>query len=142
MGKYKELSLLQYAAIKASHNKFFLAESLNEFRISRGMTDDELAKFLGCNPALLSKIALCRRPDPDSSEFRGDIERIATTFSVLPIRLVQVIREVDTLKALAEIKPIKEKAPEGLLAVARDDEDKKADDKESKGSSDEGEDAE
>lgn len=129
-------SLLQYAAKKAVHSRFFLAESLNEFRVGRGMTEDELARFLGCNPMHLSKLALCRRPDPNSSKFRDDIEQIATAFSILPIRLVQVIREVDTLKALSEAKTSKEKAPEGLLAVARDVEEKEANDKESKESSD------
>jgi transcriptional regulator with XRE-family HTH domain len=124
----KDLSLLQYAAKRAVRSRFFLAESLKEFRINRGMTEDDLGAFLGCSPVLLTKLALCRRPDPESPKFRNDIERIATAFNMQPIRLVQVIREVDSLKALTEAKPINEEAPEGLLAVARDIEDKEADD--------------
>jgi len=137
----KDLSLLQYAAKRAVQSRFFLAESLKEFRINRGMTEDDLAKFLGCSPMLLPKLALCRRPDSDSSKFRVDIERIATAFNMQPIRLVQVIREVDSLEALTEVKPIIEEAPEGLLAVARDVEGKEADDTETKEFSDEEEDA-
>jgi hypothetical protein len=137
----KDLSLLQYAAKRAINSRFFLAESLKEFRINRGMTEDELAAFLGCRSELLPKLALCRRPDPESSRFRVDIERIATAFNIQPIHLVQVIREVDSMKALTEAKPI-QAAPEGLLAVARDLEDKEAGSTEPKEPSEKEEDAE
>jgi len=115
--------LLRYAARKAAQNRFFLAEYLNEFNIIRGMTEEELAQFLGCSLGLLPKLALCRRPDPDSPRFRSDVERIATAFDIQPGRLVQLIREVDTLKALADARAKRQEVPDGLLAVARDDED-------------------
>lgn len=123
MERNETSSLLRYAARKAARNRFFLSEYLAEFRTDRGMTEDELARFLGCRSGLLSKLALCRRPDPESPKFRSDVEQIAAAFDMQPGRLVQLIREVDTLKALAEARPMKQEAPNGLLAVARDDED-------------------
>lgn len=141
MKNNNDLSLLQYAAKRAVQSRFFLAESLKEFCINRGMTEDDLAGFLGCSLELLPKLALCRRPDSDSPKFRVDIERIATAFNMQPIRLVQVIREVDSLKVLTEAKPINEEAPEGLLAVARDLEGKETDGTEPKDPSEEEENA-
>jgi hypothetical protein len=123
MESNKTSSLLRYAARRAAQNRFFLAEYLTEFRIFRGIAEDELARFLGCSPGLLPKLALCRRPDSESPRFRSDVERIAVAFDMQPSRLVQLIREVDTLKALAEAKPMKQEALDGLLAVARDAED-------------------
>ena len=120
-------SLLRYAAKRVAQNTFFLAEYLTEFRIVRSMTEDELSRFLGCSPRILSKLALCRRPDPESPRFRSDVERIALAFDMQPGRLVQLIREVDALKALAKARPMKQVAPEGLLAVARDVKDNEPD---------------
>ena len=89
MESNKTSSLLRYAARRAAQNHFFLAEYLSEFNIIRGMTEDELAQFLGCGPRLLPKLALCRRPDPESSKFRSDVERIAISFDIQPGRLLQ-----------------------------------------------------
>lgn len=122
MDNNKTQSLLRYAARKAAKNQFFLAEHLTEFRGIRGMTDDDLARFLGCTPEMLPKLALCRRPDTESPSFRSDVEQIATAFAIQPVRLVQLIREVDTLKTLSEVSLTNQKVPDGLLAVARDDE--------------------
>jgi len=112
--------LLQHAARRAAHDCFFFSESLVEFRNIRGMAEDQLVQFLGCSPGVLSKLALCRRPDPESPKFRSDVERIAAVFNMQPGSLVQLIREVDTMKALAKASPAKQEVPEGLLAVARD----------------------
>jgi hypothetical protein len=115
--------LLRYAAKRIAHNRFFLARYLNEFRASRGITEGELARFLGCSPVLLPKLALCRRPDPDSPGFRADVERIAAAFDMPPGHLVRLIREVDALEALKDTGTKKQGVPDGLLAAARDDED-------------------
>ncbi len=113
-------SLLQYAARRAAQDRFFFSEYLIEFRNVRGMAEDQLVQFLGCSPGVLSKLALCRRPDPESPKFRSDVERIAAVFNIRPGPLVRLIREVDTMKALAKASPAKQEVPEGLLAAARD----------------------
>jgi hypothetical protein len=115
--------LLQHAAKKVAQNRFFLAGYLNEFKIIRGITEEELAQFLGCSPGLLPKLALCRRPDPVSPRFRADVERIAVAFDIRPEHLARLMREVDALTALKDTRPKKQEVPDGLLAAARDDED-------------------
>lgn len=113
-------SLLQYAARRAAQDHFFFSEYLIEFRNVRGMAEDQLVQFLGCSPGVLSKLALCRHPDPESPKFRSDVERIAAVFNMQPGPLVQLIREVDTMKVLAKLSLAKQEVPEGLLAAARD----------------------
>ena len=120
MESKSNLFLLQHAARRAVHDCFFFSESLVEFRNVRGMAEDQLAEFLGCSPSVLLKLALCRRPDPESPKFRSDMERIASVFKIRPERLVQLVREVDTMKALTKVSQAKQGVPEGLLATARD----------------------
>jgi len=123
MESNETFSLLQHAARKAAQYHFFLSEYLTEFSIINQMAEDELAQFLNCSPAILPKLALCRRPDSDSPKFRLEVERIATAFEIQPDRLARLIREVDILKAIADIRTKRQELPDGLLAVARDDED-------------------
>ncbi|MBI4336486.1 MAG: hypothetical protein HY683_01455 [Chloroflexi bacterium] len=94
---------------------------MDRFRAHRGMDETDLAHFLGCVPKLLSKVALCRRPDPGSPTFRADIHRIADAFGLQADRLVQLIREVDVLETLEDAAPTAEQAESrGLLLAARD----------------------
>jgi hypothetical protein len=141
MESKNDLFLLQLASRKAAKNRFFLAENLSDFCSYRRMGEDELAKFLGCSSSVLPKLSLCRRPDPESSRFRSDIEQIASVFGIKSIQLAQLIREVEAIKALEKIKPVKQEASEGFLAVARDTEDTKPDEKEVPLSSEDKEDA-
>lgn len=127
MESYRNSSLLQYAARRAAQDRFFFSEYLIEFRIARGIAEDELAQLLGCSPDILPKLSLCRRPDSESPRFRTDVERIAVSFNIQPRCLLQIIREVETLRALVKASPMKQQVPEGLLATARDLEDNESD---------------
>jgi hypothetical protein len=90
------------------------------------MNETELAGFLGCPQSLLSKLALCRRPDPNSERFQMDIKRIAEAFSLEPARLFQLVREVDALRALKQARrTIEQERTEGFLMAARDQEPEK-----------------
>jgi hypothetical protein len=117
----KSTDLLRYAARRASQYPFFLAADMDHFRSHLGMEETDLARFLGCLPDFLPKLALCRRPDPDSPQFRSDIQRIAGAFGLQTDRLVQLIREVDVLESLGKAAhTIEEAEARGLLLAARD----------------------
>ncbi len=123
MGKDKGADLLRHAAVRASKNMFFLAADLSEFQKYRRMNETQLAGFLGCPEGLLSKLALCRRPDPGSERFQMDIKRIAEAFSFGPTRLFQLMREVDALRAFKQARRgIEQEGTDGLLIAARDQE--------------------
>ena len=121
MSEKTPIDLLKHAAKRASTHPFFFAGYLDRFRLHRGMQEDDLADFLGCSVELLPKIALCRQPDPEDSNFHSDVHKIADAFGVHVDRLVQLIREVDSLKAIGGAASFLEQITlQGLMMAARD----------------------
>ena len=119
----KIADMLRHAALRASNNPFFIAGDIERFRTRREMQESDLAGYLGCEPEILHKLGLCRRPDPDSSTFHSDVHRIADAFGVSSNILIQLIREADSLNVLGTDVPVAKPNPlEGLLMAARDKE--------------------
>lgn len=121
MGLKKLNELLCHAAKRATRQPFFLGAALEDFCAHRGMGETALIRFLECPPECLPKLALCRRPNPDLSTFCSDVHRIANAFGLQADRLVQILREVDTLKALGQTAPeTGQEESKGVLLAARD----------------------
>ena len=109
--------LLRIAAERAAGRPFFLAAVLREFQELRGMDDEHLADELGCDPADLPRLGLCRCPDRATDRFRADVERIAARFGLAPLPLARAIRAVDAARKIREAAP----SPDaGRLLAARD----------------------
>lgn len=107
--------LLRRAAERASERPFFLAAPLLAYARAEHLDDAGLAARLGCDPARLPTLLLCRRPTGEGAMFRADVEAIAERFGLRAVQLAQILRRADALVALAGA------APEGgLLAAARD----------------------
>ena len=91
------------------------------FRTRRNMQESDLARFLNCEPELLPRLGLCRRPDPDSPAFRTDITKIEKALGIQADRLIQIIREMDALDVFGRGSPeSEERIGRGLLMAARD----------------------
>jgi hypothetical protein len=116
-GKH-DRELLAHASLRAASRRFFLASALAEFQALRGMTDDQLATFLGCVPEVLPELRLCRRPEPTTSTFRADVEEVAAYASATSEQLVRLLREVDSAAALRRAPAAA--ADRGALLAARD----------------------
>ena len=110
--------LLARASLRAAGRPFFMASALAGFKALRGMTDEQLATFLGCAPGALAELGLCRRPDPALSTFRADVEGVAAHVGAASERLARLLREVDSVAALrrAPSAPV----DRGALLAARD----------------------
>ena len=109
--------LLRRAAERASQDPFYLASSLLAYAGAEGLDDAGLAADLGCDPASLPALLLCRRPMGDAPMFRADVQAIAERFGLDPLRLVRLLRHADALVAAANTPP----GQTGhLLAAARD----------------------
>jgi hypothetical protein len=115
-----------WVAKRASNRKIFLASALGEFADQRGLSPERLADFLGCNPDRLAKLALCRRPNPNSADFISDIENIASHNQIDPFQLRQLLEVVnstateETWSQLASQPPpwgLPEHEPVGPLAA-------------------------
>ena len=93
--------LLRRAAQRAGQQPFFLAWSLLAYARAEGLDDDGLAAALGCDPASLPALLLCRRPEGEGTMFRADVEAIAGRFGLDAARLARLIRTADTVVAWA-----------------------------------------
>lgn len=110
-------AMLRRAAEQASRRPFYLASSLRAYALAERLDDDGLADRLGCDPARVPALMLCRRPTGEGPVFRADVEAIAERFGLDPARLARLLRRADSLVALAG-PPAGQ--PGELLAAARD----------------------
>ena len=81
------------------------------------MNDQQLAETLGCPPANLPLLGLCREPRRQSPRFAADIQAIAAYCGANAGRLAHLVRVVDTTRTLASHAG---ERTEGFLAAARD----------------------
>jgi len=109
-------NLLRRAAQRAATNGFFLGSLLIPLAVVESLSDDALAARLGCDPANVPAILLCRRPSSEPSAFRADVQRIAERFGADPLLLAEAIRLGQALEALAPSGA----EEQGRLLAARD----------------------
>lgn len=109
--------LLRRAAERASERTFYLASSLLAYARAERLDQDALATRLGCDPASVPALLLCRRPRGEAPMFRADVEAIARRFGLEPAKLARIVRAADALVALSGAAPAQ---GSGLLAAARD----------------------
>lgn len=114
MNDYKPT--LARLAQSARERPTLLAGLLFAYQEQEELDEQGLAAFLGCDDAVLPKLALCRRPRKQTSAFREDIERIAQYADANPLSLVKLIRAVETRAALQHAADV----PSPLLLAARD----------------------
>lgn len=106
---------LERLAQLAQRRPNLLAGALMLYKEQEGLDDEQLAALLGCEPAALSRLALCERPRP-APHFREDVERIATYIHADLMQLAMLIRAAESREALS--KRLGETSP--ALLAARD----------------------
>lgn len=109
---------LRCFARRASTDAFFLGRALAEFQVLHRIDDPKLAELLQCTIEALNRLALCRRPNDQTPEFREEVQRIAMFATCNAERLVQLLREVAAVASLREER--NEASSQGLLMAARD----------------------
>lgn len=114
---------LDHLARRVGRDPFFLASALAAYAHSERLDDHGLARVLGCPPATLTPLRLCRRPRPEPAAFRADVERIAGHFGLDPAALAQLVRRADALAGLRDTAVGVGRDDAGLLAAARDRDD-------------------
>ena len=93
----------------------FLASALAIYARAENLGDEDLAKRLGCEPAQLAAIRLCRMPRDARPYFQRDIERIAAEFHIDALVLATAVRLANSL---VKLDPEQDSA--GSLIAARD----------------------
>ncbi len=92
--------LLARAATRAERRAFFIASALEDYRKMEGLDEAQLADYLHCTSSDLARLALCRRPKPESPKFKDEVRAIARHTGIDAGRLMKLLRHVDALGAL------------------------------------------
>jgi hypothetical protein len=81
---------LDWLARRVAAEPFLLAFRLAAHQAGRSLTDAELAADLGCIPADLTMVPLCRAPR-EGAEGVQDVRRVAQRFGCDPARLAAAL---------------------------------------------------
>jgi hypothetical protein len=98
-------------------NPDFVAYVLARYQEKEGISDGSLPWVLGTLPALVSRLALCRKPDANAANFATSVREIADYTLVDESLLAGIIRQVSSLEALSK------SSEHEFLAAARDRDD-------------------
>ena len=83
----QQTPLLRFSIRRAmGYPQAFLTAALAE------LTDDALAVQLGCEPTVVWRLRLCRRPGPD--QWDADVARMAAAIGCDPARLATLLRSL------------------------------------------------
>jgi hypothetical protein len=102
-------------ARRVEDDPFFLASALAAYARAQEWSEEQLAARLGCTPAQLTAVRLCRKPRGSAKEFQQDVQRIAERFQIDSMVIVEAVRLADALHAL---RPMPQES--GFLIAARD----------------------
>ena len=107
---------LDFAARKAAQDPFFLGSAFKTWQAGEQKDEAAVAVYLGIAPELLSRLALCRRPNSrNPADFGREVSRIAEHFGIAPAALANLLRRADAFEA----QTATQKQP-GYLMAARD----------------------
>jgi hypothetical protein len=110
--------LLRLAVGRAEEDPFFVGFALRIYRAAEELDDAGLAERLGCAPADLPSLALCRRPTPTATSYRHDVDRIAVWAHTDADRLANVLRFAEGVEAMRRMR--RPAGADGVLMAARD----------------------
>jgi hypothetical protein len=108
---------MHHAAARAAAREAFVASALAEYQALNGLDQRDLAAWLGIDPAKLTRLALCLRPEGTGMQFRKGIRQIVAATGVDGDRLAALLREVEGVRAL---RGMPGGAAPGMLMAARD----------------------
>jgi hypothetical protein len=107
-------SALQLLGEKLRQNPDFMAFVLGQFCTQEGVPLTELPSVLEIRPEMVTRLALCRKPDPEAVDFAERVREIAYYTLADEAVLANVIRRVSSIQSLRSAKE------EAFLAAARD----------------------
>jgi hypothetical protein len=123
----KELNLLRGLASRLQNNPAYMAHVLAMYKSQEGFDDEDLANYLNCFPEFVVRLALCKRPNADASDFAEKVRSLSDFTLIDEAILAHVIRQVDSLAELANNPAMAEESTtaalnqfSGALAAARD----------------------
>lgn len=116
-------------ADRLQSNPTYMAWVLHAYGRKEGLSSDRMISRLGTSADMLTRLALCKRPEADSPLFAEQVRQIAEYTAIDASLLANVIRQVDALVVLAKMPVVpdtlagrtsKPPVTSGVLTAARD----------------------
>ena len=111
------MSSIEELVRRLKDNPDFVAYVLARYQEQEGISDENLPAVLGTLPELVSRLALCRKPQTDAANFATSVREIADYTLVDESLLASMIRQISSLEALSK------SSRHEFLAAARDRDD-------------------
>jgi hypothetical protein len=124
------MAALERLAGRLRRDPRFMSYVLAAYQSQENLTEEELSQELRTLPALVVRLALCKRPSPSSPQFAEQVREIAEYTLTDAARLANILRQVEALESLSRHTSLSLQAGDeeaessrplsGLLAAARD----------------------
>ena|SRR5438067_1780458 len=116
-----DLEVLGLLAEELENDAEFIAWALSRFRRQEQLRNlHELAERFGITPAQLVRLALCKRPPANATDFASRVQSIAAFASVDPMTLGNLLRQVELFHDWPEESVETATLSDSFLAAARD----------------------
>jgi len=112
---------LERLARRVEGDPFFLATPLACFARGERLDDVALSARLGCEVSTLTRLRLCRAPDPRPPGFWQDTQAIAARFGLDADVLAEVVRYGQGLMRMRPAAETPAEEAPGFLMAARDE---------------------
>jgi len=109
---------LELAARRSKSETWMLGHAFEKYRQLEGMSEEGLAKELGCSVETLNWMALCRRPEGE--RFKEQAIAIAQRHEVDAFLLVQVLGRLKIVESFRESSVDGSAQQGGMLMAAQD----------------------
>jgi hypothetical protein len=122
----RTLEQLQMLSWRLRTDSRYMAWILTTYQIQERISDQKLKELLELSTLSFVRLSLCKRPNGNSPDFWMKVSQIAQYVSIDPVRLANIIRQVESLDELSKMPDsITNEKPavsfkSGLLAAARD----------------------
>ena len=129
MTSQESITALAALARRLRNDPRYMSYVLAAYQKQEGLMDEDLIQELGTLPALVSRLAVCKRPDSSSAHFAEQVRELADYTLIGEAQLAGILRQVEAIEKLAgrpttlntaELETQSSHSPTGLLAAARD----------------------
>lgn len=121
-------ALLRRFVRRLSAETTYMAGAMAQYQRAEQIDDEALAQQLGTTAEMLTRLAMCKRPDPNSARFADEVRQIASFTGSDASVLARLLRQMQALATFAEMPKPTARADAArasrfeanILAAARD----------------------
>lgn len=96
-------AVLRRFARRLSADVGYMAVAMAQYQKAEQIDDEALAQQLGTTAEMLTRLAMCKRPDPNSVRFSDEVRQIATFTGSDASVLARLLRQTHALATFAEM---------------------------------------